>query len=81
MKESYIEIISPICHSNSVNLQKSRKIGIKIQKNRDFGFDKFCLCFLRYRKEKQYDEILPLNSTKTKKGGFYTEISVTTNKD
>lgn len=76
MRELDIEIINPnnpyICNSDLVNFQKSGKTGLKIQNLRGLRFDKSCAYFLRYRDKFFYLKIIPLNSTKTEKGGIYT---------
>ena len=69
MRELDIPIIDDNNHSNLVNLQKSRKTGIKIKNLVGLSFSKSCAYFLRYRDKFFHLQIMPLNSTNTKKGG------------
>ena len=64
LKELDIEIINPICHSNSMNAQIWKEKGIKIQKLRGLKFIKSCACFLRYQDDFFYV------SFQRKKGGY-----------
>ena len=69
-----------ICYSNPVNQQKRGEITIKTKKLFGYNFTKHYLCFLRYQGGIAILRYVPYFSTKTEKGGFSKEISVTTNK-
>ena len=73
MKELGIEIISPICHYNSMNPQKNADIhknkGIRIKNLNGLRFQENRGLFLRFQDN---EFIIVVFSLKREKGGFYT---------
>ena len=73
MRELGIEIISPnnspLCQSDSINIQKVGKTGIKIKDLQGLKFVNYYTYFLRYRDNHFY---LTIISQKREKGVFYS---------
>ena len=73
MRELDIEIISPICHSNSMNLQKNadnhKNKGIRIKNLNGLRFQENKGLFLRFQ-DNEFS--IAVFSQKREKGGFYT---------